>query len=139
MCVCVFVSVCLCVCVCARARMCSAYTRYNIHPPPHTHSHREKHIVLGAGSSSRVFRGVYGGKPVAIKMIFCVDLTPETIRNLVRCVCVYVCVYLRVSTCICTHYACIPTLHHFCTTTLYSHNTHTHTHTHIGRPPCSRN
>jgi serine/threonine protein kinase len=35
----------------------------------------------GAGGTSRVFKGKYRGDPVAIKMLYCVTLTPETVEN----------------------------------------------------------
>lgn len=36
-------------------------------------------VVLGSGSSCRVFQGTFRDRPVAIKMIFCPDLTPDTV------------------------------------------------------------
>jgi hypothetical protein len=40
--------------------------------------------VLGAGGTARVYEGLYEDKPVAIKMIFCMMLVPETIANFAR-------------------------------------------------------
>jgi serine/threonine protein kinase len=37
--------------------------------------------ILGAGGTSRVFKGKYKNVPVAIKMLYCVTLTPETVAN----------------------------------------------------------
>jgi serine/threonine protein kinase len=38
-------------------------------------------VILGSGSSSRVFRGTFKTRPVAIKMIFCPDLTPDLVQR----------------------------------------------------------
>lgn len=40
--------------------------------------------VIGAGGTARVFEGVFQGKSVAIKMLYCVTLVPETIHNFAR-------------------------------------------------------
>lgn len=40
--------------------------------------------VLGAGGTSRVFPGRYHGNPVALKMVFCMQLTPESVENFFR-------------------------------------------------------
>lgn len=40
--------------------------------------------VLGAGGTAKVFEGMYHGKIVAIKMLYCVTLVPETIANFAR-------------------------------------------------------
>jgi len=40
--------------------------------------------VLGAGGTSRVFPGKYLGEPVALKMVFCMQLTPESVENFFR-------------------------------------------------------
>lgn len=40
--------------------------------------------VLGAGGTSRVFPGKYLGHPVALKMVFCMQLTPESVENFFR-------------------------------------------------------
>ena len=37
--------------------------------------------ILGHGGSSRVYKGKYKGKDVAVKMLFCIDLTKEVIRR----------------------------------------------------------
>ena len=37
--------------------------------------------VLGAGGTSRVFKGKFKNEPVAIKMLYCVTLTPDTVTN----------------------------------------------------------
>ena len=42
---------------------------------------KPQQIVLGSGSTSRVFQGTFRDRPVAIKMIFCPDLTPETVAS----------------------------------------------------------
>ena len=41
----------------------------------------DKKKMLGCGSYSKVYRGKYRGTPVAIKMLFTVDLNPEIIRR----------------------------------------------------------
>jgi serine/threonine protein kinase len=41
----------------------------------------KKYTILGAGGTSRVYRGTYKGEPVAIKMIYCMDLTPAVVSN----------------------------------------------------------
>ena len=38
-------------------------------------------LVLGAGGTARVFRGMYMGQDVAIKMLYCLTLTKETVLN----------------------------------------------------------
>jgi hypothetical protein len=40
--------------------------------------------LLGVGSTARVYRGQYKGRPVAIKLIFVVELTPDVIQNFAR-------------------------------------------------------
>ena len=40
--------------------------------------------VLGAGGTARVYKGLYENKRVAIKMIYCMMLVPETITNFAR-------------------------------------------------------
>lgn len=47
-------------------------------------SNHQQHVVLGAGSSARVFRGTWRGVAVAIKMIYCVELTPDVVANFYR-------------------------------------------------------
>eukprot|EP00041_Stephanoeca_diplocostata_P029569 m.877794 g.877794 ORF g.877794 m.877794 type:complete len:814 (+) comp23583_c0_seq12:281-2722(+) len=42
---------------------------------------RRSEKLLGAGGTARVFKGKYCQEPVAIKMLFCLELTEETIRN----------------------------------------------------------
>ena len=37
--------------------------------------------LLGAGGTARVFKGSYRDEPVAIKMLYCMELTPETVQN----------------------------------------------------------
>lgn len=37
--------------------------------------------LLGAGGTARVFKGKYQNDPVAIKMLYCMELTPETVQN----------------------------------------------------------
>lgn len=37
--------------------------------------------VLGAGGTARVFKGSYRGKPVAVKMMFCVELDAELVNT----------------------------------------------------------
>ena len=37
--------------------------------------------ILGHGGSSRVYKGKYKGNDVAVKMLFCIDLTKEVIRR----------------------------------------------------------
>lgn len=37
--------------------------------------------ILGAGGTARVFKGKYREEPVAIKMLFCLELTADTIQN----------------------------------------------------------
>jgi serine/threonine-protein kinase CTR1 len=41
----------------------------------------DKKKLLGCGSYSKVYRGKYRGTPVAIKLLFTVDLNPEIIRR----------------------------------------------------------
>jgi hypothetical protein len=41
----------------------------------------DKKKMLGCGSYSKVYRGKYRGTPVAIKLLFTVDLNPEIIRR----------------------------------------------------------
>lgn len=36
--------------------------------------------VLGAGGTARVFRGAYRGQPVAVKMMFCVELDAPLVQ-----------------------------------------------------------
>ena len=38
-------------------------------------------FCFGSGSYSKVYRGAYKGTPVAIKLLFTVDLNPEVIRR----------------------------------------------------------
>lgn len=38
-------------------------------------------IVLGAGGTARVFKGMYQRRKVAVKMLYCMTLTPETVYN----------------------------------------------------------
>lgn len=45
------------------------------------HIYLDKNQLLGVGSFSKVFRGKYRGKHCALKLIFTVDLTIETIRR----------------------------------------------------------
>ena len=40
--------------------------------------------ILGAGGTFKVYSGTYRDKEIALKMIYCVDLTPETIKNYIR-------------------------------------------------------
>ncbi|EDQ90859.1 uncharacterized protein MONBRDRAFT_6777, partial [Monosiga brevicollis MX1] len=42
------------------------------------------YFILGAGGTARVFRGIFEDKRVAIKMLFCPTLIPETIDNFRR-------------------------------------------------------
>ena len=37
--------------------------------------------ILGAGGTARVYRGKYKGAAVAIKMIYCMELTPDIVSN----------------------------------------------------------
>ena len=37
--------------------------------------------ILGAGGTARVFRGKYRNEDVAIKMLYCMTLTPDTVEN----------------------------------------------------------
>jgi hypothetical protein len=40
--------------------------------------------ILGAGSLARVYRGTYKGQRVAVKMVFCIDLTPLEVEKFVH-------------------------------------------------------
>jgi serine/threonine protein kinase len=40
--------------------------------------------LLAAGGTARVYGGSYKGQPLAIKLIYCLDLTPDIIRNFGR-------------------------------------------------------
>ena len=37
--------------------------------------------ILGHGGSSRVYKGKYKGQDVAVKMLFCIDLTKDVVRR----------------------------------------------------------
>ena len=41
----------------------------------------DERAVLGAGGTARVFKGQYHDRKVAVKMLYCMTLTPETVYN----------------------------------------------------------
>ena len=41
----------------------------------------QNYTILGAGGTSRVYKGKLKGAPVAVKMIYCMSLTPRVISN----------------------------------------------------------
>ena len=41
----------------------------------------DKKSMLGCGSYSKVYKGKYRGTPVALKLLFTVDLNPDIIKR----------------------------------------------------------
>lgn len=39
------------------------------------------YTILGAGGTARVYKGKFKGQPVAIKLIYCMELTPDIVSN----------------------------------------------------------